>query len=272
MMLAAGAFWRKYAVVFKADWAIMMAYRSESLIWMFGAFVQPLVSLAVWTSLSGSGSIAGYRASDYVLYFCAVLVVDRLTRSWDVYELDNDIRQGTFSGKLLRPFHPIHWSINGNLVYKVFFAALMIPSWLVLALFVPSMRTSVGLGTFGLVLLAVALSSALRFMIGYMFGLLAFWSNRATAIYALYEGVHLFLSGRIAPLSMFPDWVTYAAKYLPFYVTVAFPVDLLTGRLQGEPQQIIVGFAQQLGWLLALLLLFRVMWRQGLKRYGASGG
>ncbi|RAP77980.1 ABC transporter permease [Paenibacillus montanisoli] len=272
MIAATMGFWRKYMVVFKADWAIMMAYRSETLIWMFGAFVQPLVSLAVWTSLSGTGSIAGYRASDYVLYFCAVLLVDRLTRSWDVYELDSDIRQGTFSGKLLRPFHPIHWSINGNLVYKIFWAALMIPAWLLLALFIPAMRTPAGIGTIGLAVLAIALSSALRFLIGYMFGLLAFWSNRATAVYALYEGVHLFLAGRIAPLSMFPDWVAEAAKVLPFYVTVAFPVDLLTARLAGEPQQIAIGFAQQLGWLMILLLAFRLMWRQGLKRYGASGG
>ncbi|CAH1204532.1 hypothetical protein PAECIP111893_02274 [Paenibacillus plantiphilus] len=271
-MSGAAAFWRKYGVLFKSDWAIMMAYRSETLIWMVGAFVQPLVSLAVWVSLSGEGSIAGYTASDYVLYFTAVLVVDRLTRAWDVYELDRDIREGTFSAKLLRPFHPIHWSINGNIVYKTFFAMLMIPSWLLLAMFFPAMRIPVDMGTIGLVILAIALSSAIRFVIGYQFGLLAFWSNRATAMYALYEGIHMFLSGRIAPLSMFPDWVADAARVLPFYFTVAFPVDLLTGRLADEPETVWIGFAGQAGWLLLLALSLRFIWRNGLKRYGAAGG
>ncbi|XEC96509.1 ABC transporter permease [Paenibacillus tarimensis] len=266
------AFMQKYIVLFKADWAVMLAYRSESLIWMVGAFIQPLVSLAVWVSLSEGGEIAGYAARDYVLYFCGVLLVDRLTRSWDVWELDRDIREGTFSAKLLRPFHPIHWSINANLVYKLFFAALMIPAWLLLAVVFPAMRLPVGIGTLLLAAAAILLASAIRFIIGYQLGLLALWTNRATAIYALYEGIHLFLAGRIAPLSMFPDWVAELARWLPFYVTVAFPVDLLTGRLSGSKEAIMSGFAQQLFWLAVLTVVFRAEWRQGLKRYGAAGG
>ncbi len=103
---------------------------------------------------------------------------------------------------------------------------------------------------------AIFLSSAIRFLIGFEFGLLAFWTNRATAIYSLYEGIHLFLAGRLAPLSMFPSWVEKTAAWLPFYGTVGFPVELLTGKLELGSSEIFHNFAIQLIWLIVLLVMF----------------
>lgn len=265
-------FFSKYARLFQVEWSVMLAYRSESIIWMVGAFVQPLISLAVWLTISAEGSINGYGAQQYIIYFLGVLLVERLTRSWDVWELDQEIREGTFSNKLLRPFHPIHWSITQNLVYKLFFALIMIPAWVVLGWLFPALNPQLGWPTLLLFSLAIVMSSALRFLIGYMFGLLAFWTNRAISIFMIYELAHLLLSGRIAPLSMYPDsWLDWS-WWLPFYVTVGFPVELLSGRLWAEPQWIVIGFASQLLWIAVFALGLRLQWRAGLKKYGAVGG
>jgi len=263
----------KYSVLMKAEWAVLLAYRSETVIWMLGAFIQPMVSLAVWLSISGAqGEIAGYSAYDYVRYFIGVLLVERLTRSWDVWDVDRDIREGTYSAKLLRPFHPVHWSLCSNLVYKFFFASLLIPAWLILSIPFPVLRFPVEWIAGLAAIWAIAVSAAMTFVIGYEFGLLAFWSNRATAIYSLYEMTHLFLAGRIAPLSMFPDWIAVAAKWLPFYYTVGLPVDLLTGKMNGQTMLIGQNLAVQAAWLLIFMTVFRIMWRAGLKKYGAAGG
>lgn len=265
-------FMRKYHILLKAHWAEMLIYRSETFVWMIGALIQPIVSLSVWISISGDGSINGFSRYDYILYFIGVMFVGRMTGAWDVWDVENDIRQGTYSAKLLRPFHPIHWSMAGNLTNKAFFAALMLPAWFLLAAAFPFMRPPVS--ALYIALFAIALCGALllRFIIGYQIGLLAFWTNRATSIYMLYEALHLFMSGRIAPLSMFPEWFVRLAEWLPFYVTIGFPVELLMGRLNGEWALIAKGFVLQAGWLLILALLFRVEWRQGLKKYGAVGG
>jgi ABC-2 type transport system permease protein len=257
----------------KMEWAVMMAYRSESVIWMIGALIQPLVSLAVWLSISGGqGSVGGYSPRDYILYFMGVLLVERLTRSWDVWEVEQDIREGTMSAKLLRPFHPIHWSIAQNIVYKLFFAFLMISAWVVLALIWPVFRLPIGLWTLLLVIASMILAGVIRFIIGYQFGLLAFWTNKATAIFMLYDGIHLFLAGRLAPLSMFPQWVSELGYWLPFYVTLGFPVELMTGKLANHPELVQLSFAIQIGWSVLLCILLRWQWRQGLRKYGAVGG
>jgi len=265
-------FWRKYAVMLRLEWSVMLAYRSETVVWMLGAFIQPLVSLAVWLSISGNGSVAGYDAHDYIVYFLGVLLVERLTRTWDVWELDSSISDGSMSAKLLRPFHPIHWSMAQNLVYKLFFALTLIPIWLVLAWMFPLLRLGIGPGAYAAAALAIALSSIMRFLLGFEFGMLAFWTNRATAIYALFEGVHLFLAGRLAPLSMFPGWVDELGKWLPFYGTVGFPVELMTGKLAAGSPEALLGFVVQAFWCVVLYVLFRWQWRQGVRRYGAVGG
>lgn len=265
-------FLRKYDSLLRVEWAIMLAYRSESFIWMLGAFVQPLVSLAVWLSIHESGYETGYSAGQYILYFIGVLVMDRLTRSWDVWELDRDIREGTMSAKLLRPFHPVHWSMAANLVYKLFFALLLIPVWTILSFVFPVLRLPLDVMGYVYTFVALLLASNIRFLIGYEFGILAFWTNKATAVYMLYEGVHMFLAGRIAPLSMFPDAIAEAARYLPFYLTVGFPVELMMGEFNGKPDLVLQYLLLQVGWLLLFAVLFRIMWRLGVKKYGAVGG
>ncbi|MEC0147130.1 ABC-2 family transporter protein [Paenibacillus alginolyticus] len=71
---------------------------------------------------------------------------------------------------------------------------------------------------------------------------------------------------------MFPSWVEKTAAWLPFYGTVGFPVELLTGKLELGSSEIFHNFAIQLIWLIVLLVMFRFMWRQGMKKYGAVGG
>lgn len=264
--------WSKYMVLFRAEWSVMVAYRSEQLIWMFGAFVQPLVSMAVWLSISGEGQVGGYTFTDYVRYFLGVLLVERLTRSWVLWELDSDIREGSLSAKLLRPFHPIHWSITQDIVYKISFAMILIPAWVILAILFPTFRLPVTPGILVLAALAILLASMIRFMNSYMFGLLGFWTNKATSIYMLYEGIHLFLAGRIAPLSLFPEWISKLAWWLPFYSTVGFPVELLTGKLTGQPIHIAQGLLMQVLWATVLMVVLRQEWRAGIKKYGAVGG
>jgi ABC-2 type transport system permease protein len=57
---------------------------------------------------------------------------------------------------------------------------------------------------------------------------------------------------------------------MPFRWTVAFPVELLLGRL--TPLQALEGLGAQAAWLAAGLLLLRIVWRAGVRVYTAVGG
>src|SRR5690606_32803610 len=115
------------------------------------------------------------------------------------------------------------------------------------------------------------LAAAIRFVTGYVNGLLAFWTTRATAIAELHFGISLFLAGRIAPLSLLPPAVAGVAGVLWFPYMIAFPVEVLTGAVRTAPG-LLRGFGWQCFWLATWVGGYRLVWTRGLRRDGAVGG
>jgi ABC-2 type transport system permease protein len=173
--------------------------------------------------------------------------------------------------RLARPVAPIHEAIADNIAYKCRSATVVLLAWLVAAAVWPAVRVPFEPGRWALAAAAVVLAAAIRFLSGYATGLLAFWTTRATAVQELQWGVSLFLSGRIAPLSLLPPSVAAVAGVLWFPYMLAFPVEVLTGEV-ATPGALARGFAGQAVWLAAWWGAYRLVWRRGLVRYGAVGG
>src|SRR2546422_9957539 len=87
----------------------------------------------------------------------------------------------------------------------------------------------------------------------------------------LHARVSLFLAGRIAPLALLPPAVAGVAGVLWFRSMLAFPVDLLTGAVQGA-DAILRGLGGQIVLLGAWTLAWRVAWGQGIREYRGVGG
>jgi ABC-2 type transport system permease protein len=100
-------------------------------------------------------------------------------------------------------------------------------------------------------------------------GILAFWVTKMGAVSQAYWVATLFLSGQIAPLSLLPPVVQTLASLLPFRWMVSFPVELGLGRLTLE--QTLTGFVAQAVWIGIALVVLRVSWRAGVRRYSAVG-
>lgn len=255
---------RKYIALLRMKYVEMLAYRLATIVWMTGAIVQPLITMAVWMNIDPSQSDA------FLFYFMAVIFVERMTSAWDVWELDREIREGTFSNYILRPLHPIHWAVAENIVYKVLFLAILAPVWAVAALFVPALRFDMTGGQALLFLMALLLGAALRFLLSYTCGLLGFWITKVTAVYSLLEVISLFLSGRIAPLSLLPPVLQQWSVFLPFRYMVGFPIDIITGAVNRK--EMMTGFLLASIWVMLFIIVLRWLWKAGLKKNQAVGG
>lgn len=255
---------RKYIALLRMKYVEMLVYRLATIVWMTGAVVQPLITMIVWMNIRPSQSDA------FVFYFMALIFVERMTSAWDVWELDREIRHGTFSTYILRPLHPIHWAIAENIVYKGLFLVVLVPFWTVLALFVPALRLDVTGTQMLLFLTALVLGMMLRFLFSYTCGLLGFWITKVTAVYSMMEVVSLFLSGRIAPLSMLPPVLQQWSIFLPFRYMIGFPIDILTGA--ANRADIAFGFLVASVWVMLLIVALCLLWKAGLKKNQAVGG
>ncbi len=260
-----------YRVKLKTDLAIEMQYRGAMLIWLIGAVLEPLVFLAVWSAAAAAqgGAIDGLTSHDFAAYFIASLVVNQLTFSWVMWEFEHYIREGELAADLLRPIHPIHQDICENWAHKLLTMTVVIPAVILLSLvFEPAWHFEAwSLLAF---LPALLFAFALRFLFDWTLALIAFWTTRTASANQLAQTVFLFFSGRLAPLSLFPPVLVTISFILPFRWMLAFPIELILGQL--TPAQALWGMAIQLGWIAAILLLMRFVWRVAIRRFSAVGG
>lgn len=255
----------KYVVLLRMKYVEMFAYRLATIVWMTGAMVQPLITMMVWMNIDP------HQENAFIFYFAALIFVERMTSAWDVWEMEREIREGTYSYQIVRPFHPIHWAIAENIVYKALFFVILVPVWSILAIFVPALRLGQISGTQWLLFFcALLLGVVIRFLFSYMFGLLGFWITKVTAVYGMFEAMSLFLSGRIAPLSLLPPSVKTLSLYLPFRYMVGFPIEILNGDIRGL--DIVFGFGWAVAWSLIFMLAVMLLWKAGLRKNQAVGG
>ena len=254
----------KYVVLLRMKYVEMFAYQLATIVWMTGAMVQPLITMLVWMNIYPKQEEA------FIFYFAVLIFVERMTSAWDVWELEREIREGTFSYQIVRPLHPIHWAIAENFVYKALFFVILLPIWGILALFVPALRFQMSTLQVLLFLAALIVAAAIRFLFSYSFGLLGFWITKVTAVYGMFEAISLFVSGRIAPLSLLPPLIQKISLYLPFRYMIGFPIEIVTGSIQGAA--VMYGFVGAMGWSLFFLIVLSLLWKAGLKKNQAVGG
>ncbi len=259
-----------YLQQFKTTFASMLQYRASLFIWMIGQVLEPLIYLVVWSTVSASrgGSVGDYTAPQFAAYYIAFMLVNQMTYTWIMYEYEYRIREGLLSPTLLRPVHPIHADIADNVSSKLVTlpAMLLIAAGLAL-LFKP--EASFQLWAIVAFIPALLLAFLVRFLVEWSLAQAAFWTTRVSAINQVYFVLLLFLSGQIAPLTLFPRPIQILAAILPFQWMVGFPVELVLGRL--TPIQAATGLAAQAAWLGISVLLLRVIWRAGVRIYSAVG-
>jgi ABC-2 type transport system permease protein len=248
----------------------MLQYRASLVIWMIGHVLEPLVYLIVWSTVSNTagGSVGTYTTGDFAAYFIIMMLVNNATYTWIMYEYEYRVREGNLSFALLRPVHPIHADIADNVSSKLITLPFMLLIAVILGFFFRP-HLAVVPWAIAAFIPALLLAFLLRFFLEWTLALTAFWTTRVGAINQTYFVMVLFLSGQMAPLSLFPLPVRVAAAILPFRWMVSFPVELLLGRL--SPVEALTGILAQVVWLAIAYGLLRIVWRAGVRVYSAVG-
>ncbi len=260
-----------YQRFWQVNWAEQWQYRANLLMYLLYWLVSPVVYLAVWTTIANrQGSVNGMTANDFITYYLTLLVVDVLTSEITIHLLAYKIQDGTMSNDLLRPVHPI---LTGTLMNNLAFKALtfmgLVPIWLVLAAVFRPDYSSVSLQSALLTIPALILGFSVAFLLGASVTCVAFWTTRVWSVSEFYYAIVLLFSGQFVPLDLMPPIIRGLAQFLPFQLFRYFPVQLFLNKL--PPATVALDFALGLAWLAASLLLFRMVWSAGVKRFSAVG-
>src|SRR6476660_5264249 len=260
-----------YQRMWQVNWAEQWQYRANLLMYLLFWLVSPIVYLSVWTTVANSqGSVQGLTANDFSTYYLTLLIVDNLTTQITIHLLAYKIQDGTLSGELLKPVHPILTNtLMNNLAFKALMLMVLIPVWVVLCLLFQPDFSGVTPQTLLLAVPAVVLGFGISFLFGAVITCVAFWTTRVYSLNEFYDALFLLFGGVFVPLDLMPPLVQQVAQFLPFQARIYFPIQLILGRLTS--QQIAWNFAMDIVSLLIGLGLFNLVWRKGVKRFSAVG-
>jgi ABC-2 type transport system permease protein len=259
---------RAYPTLLRVGVAEVVAYRAEMLVWMLTT-TMPLVSLALWSAVAEAAPVGRFTQARFTAYFLATLVVRQLTGSWLVWEMNQEIRSGTLSRRLLKPIHPLVAYSAENLSALPLRAALSLPIAVITLLVVEPGTFPTAPARLAALLAALVGAWLINFFTMALVGTLAFFLESSTAVYELWLVAFMLLSGYMVPLELFPPWLRDASDALPFRYTLSFPVEVLIGISHGRT---IHGLAVQWAYVAGTAAAALLGWRAGLKRFAAYGG
>lgn len=264
-------FWKRNLALFKLAVVSNLEYRVNFLV---DALVQPLatglVEVILWTAVFASitsATLAGFTKEFYLSYAIWGAFITRIATNW-MYEhrMIQEVDTGSVNAILARPISFFEYYLSQYLGYKLVIAAfsLFIPvgfCWLWDLPF--ELKRLPGM------LLLMGYYLVFSHLMSFCIACCAFFWNR---VYNLTAAKNLFLwllTGELFPLDLIPEPFRSVVIQLPFSSAVYLPVGYVTGRL--GPEALYQGFGSVTFGIIAMGLIGKLMWRQGLLRYSGTG-
>jgi len=261
---------RKALALFRVWMQDGIAYRAAGVIWILADGVPAMIMPLVWiAAVPEGGTIGGFTAQQFVLYYLVLLLFSNFITSHLMWELAEDIKNGTLSIHLLRPVSYFQVCSIRNFVWRLLRTTLFAPIFGLLLLAYWRNLDFTGSYFGWQVWLSVFLGHLVSYSLVYMLSMLALFLEEARAVFEFYYFPMLFLSGQLFPIHLLPEWASRAATYLPFYYTTALPTDLAVGRVPVEgclPLLLV-----QAGWIFAHFWVATLLWKPGLRQYTGVG-
>jgi ABC-2 type transport system permease protein len=265
---------RKYASVFTAGLQNTFVYRWNFLLRSLFGLVPLAGTIFIWRALfeSRGEEIRGYDYGQMVYYFLVVLLVDNLvTPTDDEWQIAAEIRDGQINNFLSKPVDYLAYRASLFLSSRLLYTAVTLPPILaVFAWFHDFITLPEDPLTWPLFLVSLLMAAAIQFLLAYALAMLAFWILEISTIVFILYSFEYYLSGRLFPLNVMPDWMQEVLRWLPFTYELYFPVAVVMEKVRGA--ELWSGLAIQAGWVGLSYLAARFMWKRGLRRYESVGG
>ncbi len=273
---------RKYVNIYRVSLIERMAYRGDFLLGSVLRFLPLVTALLLWEAAykgksRASGTTAnfnGYIYDEMVAYLLLVHI-SRMFSSMPGLAggIARDIREGTLKKYLIQPLDLIGYLLSYRTAHKT---AYIVTSFLPYAILFFICR-----GYFYHVHLpdapqaaAYILSLLLGFLVGFFFeaciGMIGFWFLEIGSFLYVVQTVVFFVSGQLFPLDLLSPFWAGLFKALPFQYMAYFPAAVFLGKVQGF--ELVRGLLIEAAWAVTLIVLARLLYARGLRRYSAYGG
>ncbi|MBY0526594.1 MAG: ABC-2 family transporter protein [Gemmataceae bacterium] len=268
----------KYLRIFRISLIERLVYRGDFFFSTILRFLPMVTTILLWRAIfegSGQDEMAGFTLHNMVAYLLLVHI-SRMFSSMPglAHGIARDIREGTIKKYLLQPLDMIGYLISYRAAHKAAYIVTAILPYGVLFYLCQLQGDYFDTFPDALTLAAYLLSLILAFVIGFFFeasiGMIGFWFLEVTSLLYVVNTLNFFVSGHMFPLDLLPPFWAGLLRLLPFQYMAYFPAAVFLGKISG--MDLVWGLIGELAWAILFVILTRVLFRLGLRRYSAYGG
>jgi ABC-2 type transport system permease protein len=265
----------KYLKIYRVSLTERLVYRADFFLGTILRFLPTVTTILLWEAVfegADKDEIAGFSREQMIAYLLLVHI-SRMFSSMPglAFGIAHDIRDGSLKKYLLQPIDMIAYLVSYRGAHKTaYIATTALPYALLFFLFRDFFTTFPD----PLTLAGYVASLLMAFLIGFFFeaslGMMGFWFLEVSSLLYIVGAVNFFVSGQMLPPDFLPQPWAGLLKALPFQYLAYFPAMIFLGKVRGW--DLARGLLIEAAWALFFILLARLLFRRGLRRYSAYGG
>lgn len=281
----AGTWW----TIFRIALEERLVYRGDFALGTLMRFLPIITQIFLWWAVFetiGSGSvrdaqIVGYAFPDMVAYYLLTMLSRAFSSMPSLSSgIALQIRDGEIKKYLVQPVDFIGFLLITRIAHKTaYYSVAVLPFAFVFYLcrgyFIDGWPAPEITAAF---VLSLLMGLMLGFFLETCIGLIGFWFLEVTSLLFIYMLMSFFLSGHMFPLDMLDANSENLAvrighllvEWLPLKFLAYFPAAVFLEKVQGAA--LVRGLLLEAAWLVFFIVLSRVLFARGLKRYSGYGG
>jgi ABC-2 type transport system permease protein len=263
---------KKYIGVFKNYFSSAIIYRSNLISLLLMEIIKTGVVIVIWFSVFQSkDSLGGYTLGDSILYYLLVPLIGFITQVDLSIKLGEEIREGYFSNYLLKPYSFSIFSFFRVLGDKLNSLLIIVPLYFSIFLLLSKVFALSVFSVKSILLLIVLLGGGLMmsFLMDYAISLAVFWMDDIWSFEHFKRIAVGIMGGLSFPFEFLPDLLQQIFHLLPFKFFYYIPISYFLGKRTID--SLVGDLIMLICWFLFFLLITKLFWIKGLKRYEAFG-
>lgn len=231
------------------------------------------IAYCVWRAVfeeSGRTEVGGYSFAMMLLYQLLVAIVGRATYAVDFSSISDEIYTGSLNRYLIYPIRFFEYKFFQQMTTN-FFVMLQLSVLLAVYHMAVGFPAEMSLSLSRLLLFVVVLfgGMTLSFLMSWTIQMIAFWADQVWSLMVSFRFMVHLLGGTLIPLTLYSDSVSAALRLSPFYLLVAFPVEIFIGKNSATLTPFLC--AMMIFWICVMAFVARLVWLRGLKNYTGVG-
>ncbi|MDX2177094.1 MAG: ABC-2 family transporter protein [Candidatus Sumerlaeia bacterium] len=254
----------------------LMSYRADF-------WITTLATLAVafgvvffmWEAIfrdSGAATISGFSFKGMMLYYLTTLLITKFVWGGEGEggAMADDIYSGGLSRYIVYPtsYFPFKYAERLGAMLPALAQMLVLGGVVFVVVDLPP-EVNFTVAGMAMGLVSLLLANLLNFAILAPIEGVAFWADNVWSLTVIARFGVSILGGSMLPLALYPDWARETLWWLPFAHIYHAPANVILGKLGPAEWLASVGIA--LGWIAAISLLTRLVWRAGHRQYTGVG-